>query len=187
MSENTQRWPHAKVMNVANALVDLLRDSCEQIEIAGSLRRQRQNVGDIEILFIPKTGRRKVGLFSDESYSEADAAIEQLVRDGVLTQRPKIDGSFTWGEKNKLAIHIASGIPVDLFATTPENWWVSLVVRTGSKEMNLKLTTNAQRLNRSLMAYGCGVRGANGTVVAATSERHVFELCGVPYREPHQR
>lgn len=187
MSNTIQRWPAAKAMTVANALVDLLRSSCELIEIAGSLRRQRPNVGDIEILYIPKIGRRSVGLFADEPYSVTDCNIEQLVRDGALIKRPKVDGSFTWGEKNKLAIHVASGIPVDLFATTPENWWVSLVVRTGSKEMNLKLTTSAQRLNRSLMAYGCGVRGANGAIKAAMSEREVFELCGVPYLEPHQR
>jgi DNA polymerase/3'-5' exonuclease PolX len=78
-------------------------------------------------------------------------------------------------------------VPVDFFATTPENWWVSLVVRTGSLEMNLELTKGANHLGRSLNVYGRGVTRADGTVIPATSEEHVFELCGVKYRVPSAR
>jgi hypothetical protein len=51
--------------------------------------------------------------------------------------------------------------------TTRENWFVSLVIRTGSKDTNLLLTTGAQKLGRKLNAYGCGVTGPDGTIIAA--------------------
>ncbi len=98
-----------------------------------------------------------------------------------------VDGRTTWGPKNKLAIHCETGIAVDFFATTIENWWVSLVIRTGGKATNLKLTTGALDKGMHLNAYGSGFTLQNKQVVPARSEREVFELAGVPYREPWER
>ena len=51
-------------------------------------------------------------------------------------------------------MHAGSSIPVDLFATTAERWFVSLVVRTGSKEMNTTLAGSALRRGMQLHMYG---------------------------------
>lgn len=181
------RVPYQDALNVAVLLKTMLAPVCERIEIAGSLRREKPYVGDVELLFVPRVGERKVDMFATERADLADETINSLVRGGLLAMRPNVNGSFTWGPKNKLAIHTASGIPVDLFSTTEENWWVSLVVRTGSKETNLALTTGAQRMGRRLNAYGCGVTESDGNIIPARSEAQVFELCGVPYREPKDR
>lgn len=183
-----QKWPREKAMPVADELVELLKPCCKRIAIAGSLRRLKPMVGDIEILFVPRTATRPDGLFDQRIVSVAGEVIDQKLKDGFFAKRPSKTGVFTWGESNKLAVHTASGIPVDLFSVPEENWWVSLVVRTGSKETNLRLTTGANKLNRTLHAYGYGVtnRMTNETT-AATSEQHVFELCGVPFLEPKDR
>jgi DNA polymerase/3'-5' exonuclease PolX len=186
-TDTKPRFAAAEARTVAERIVAALSPFCERIEIAGSLRRGKPTVGDVEILYVPKAEDRPDGLFGSKPASLADERIEQALADGAIVKRPSKAGIFTWGEKNKLAVHVASGIPVDFFGTTLENWWVSLVVRTGSAEMNLELTTTAQRQGRSLLAYGCGVRQPDGMVIAATSERAVFEMCGVAYREPHQR
>lgn len=157
------------------------------IAIAGSLRRKKAMVSDIELLFVPNTEERPSDLFAVKAHDLAAEYIDKLLADGVLAKRPSASGVFTWGEKNKLALHVPSGIPVDFFATTVENWWNSLCIRTGSKEMNIELTTGAIKLGRRLHAYGSGVSEKDGTVIPATSEKHVFELCGVPYREPRLR
>jgi hypothetical protein len=47
------------------------------------------------------------------------------------------------GALNKLPVHAASDVPVDLFATTTERWFVSLVVCMGSKERNTMLACSA--------------------------------------------
>jgi len=54
--------------------------------------------------------------------------------------------------------------------------------------MNMLLTRSALRRGRTLMAYGCGVQDLETWMITpAASEEHVFELCGVPYRQPWER
>lgn len=180
--------PRRAALAVANELIALLEPVCERIVIAGSLRRGKESVGDVELLFIPAYETRQADMFASASYDMANERLGELLMNGTLSKRPSKVGVFTWSLKNKLAIHGATETPVDLFATTAENWWVSLVVRTGSKETNLRLTTGARHRNRTLNAYGCGVTDLlTGEVTPALSEQDVFELCGVPYLEPHER
>lgn len=186
MSEK-RKFPHAAALAVAEELQALLAPACKRIAIAGSLRRLKPEVGDIELLFIPIFTSRPDGLFDCSLVDVCSEVAEGLLARGVLAKRPNVNGSFTWGERNKLAIHVPSGIPVDLFGTSEANWWVSLVVRTGSKETNLALTTGANKRGASLMAYGNGVKWSDGTITPATSEEHVFEMCGVTYKEPQHR
>jgi DNA polymerase/3'-5' exonuclease PolX len=186
MSEK-QKFPRDIALAVAYEIKNQLEPFCERIEIAGSLRRGKAEVGDIELLYIPRTENRQQDFFSSAPVNIAAEKISQMLAVGELAKRPSKIGVFTWGDNNKLGIHVASGVPVDLFQTTAENWWVSLVIRTGSKDTNLALTTGAQKQNARLNAYGCGVTWSDGTTTAATSERHVFELCGVEYKEPENR
>lgn len=162
------------------------------LAIVGSLRRQKDSVGDIELLYVPRYEDRQLDLLSSAPMNLATEKIGQLVKDGTLEQRLNCAGNISsWGRLNKHAVHMASGIPIDLFETCKENWFVSLVIRTGSKDTNLRLAMGAQKLNRTLHAYGEGVseQWPDGSVqrIRATSEEHVFQLCGVPYLEPHRR
>lgn len=182
-----KKYPNPWAMNVAQELQAILAPACERIAIVGSLRRGKAMVGDIELLFVPRRAARPDGLFDNRIVDVCSEVCEKLLTDGVLAKRPNVNGHFTWGELNKLAVHVASGIPVDLFATTVNAWWVALVIRTGSKETNLRLTTGAQKQGASLMAYGVGVKWSNGEITPAGSEKSVFELCGVPYLEPKDR
>jgi DNA polymerase/3'-5' exonuclease PolX len=182
-----QKFPRAAAMKVAREICLRLADDCVRLELAGSLRREKQEVGDVEILYIPDFKTEKDGLFDTKQVNRADEVLAHLLETGIIAKRRNVNGSEMWGEKNKLAVHVASGIPIDFFCTSEKNWWVSLVVRTGSKETNLRLTTGAIKLGRTLNAYGCGVAESDGNVIPATSEQHVFQLCGVPYLEPINR
>jgi len=94
----------------------------------------------------------------------------------------------TWGAQNKLALHVASGIPVDLFSTTAANWWNSLVCRTGGKENNLLITRAALRRGWSFEAYGSGFHRLDRTERhETTSEQDVFEFLDLKYLEPWER
>ena len=198
--ELKRRWPRAEALVVASELVAAMQPGCSRIVIAGSIRRERPTVGDVEILYVPSITEDpdREDMFRTRKFNLADEIIEQLEGSGVLARRKNKLGSEMFGPKNKLMVHVPSGIPVDLFSTTEENWWVSLVVRTGSKETNLRLTTGAIKLGRTLKAYGPGVEMIDphtidgsfyraGEMIHATSERDVFRLCGVEYLEPNQR
>lgn len=187
MSANANRWDADEAVPVAQEILERLQPYCERIEIAGSLRRMKPSVGDIELLFIPRLDRRQADMFSTAPFDLANERINELLQNGYFAKRPGATGGHTWGALNKLAVHVASGIPVDLFSTTAENWWVALVVRTGSKENNLRLAIGAQKRGATLNAYGSGVTWSDGTHTPATSEENVFELCGVDYAEPHCR
>lgn len=186
MTTEKQRWPRATAILLADEIKSELEPFCERIEIAGSLRREKLDVGDIEILYVPKFEDRQADMFTTEPYDIANEKISEWLNNGTISKRPGVDGRFTWGLKNKLAIH-RDGIPIDFFATTIPCWWVSLVIRTGGKESNLKLTNGAIAKGMHLNAYGEGVTLQNKTVIPATSEHHVFDLCGVTYSEPKYR
>jgi hypothetical protein len=127
-----QHWPAARARPIADELVEALTPFCERVCIAGSLRRGKAEVGDIEILYVPRFGQvRSQGELFVKSASLADELLYRWLDMGVLAQRKNKKGVATWGSLNKLAMHIASGISVDLFATTLERWFVSFVIRHG--------------------------------------------------------
>lgn len=189
MSNKTQ-WPRQQALEVAKEIHATLLPFCHRCKICGSLRRGWQTVGDIEVLFIPKVEPNKALLFPDPSdmVNLALQCIDRGLMTGWLLQRPNCNGSICWGERNRLAIHASSGIPVDFFATTEQAWFNSLVIRTGGKITNLKLTTSANRRGLTLHAYGDGFTNLKtGEKIQTHSEEEVFKIAGVPYTEPRFR
>lgn len=183
-----KKYPRAEALAVADEMAGRLTPVCSRLAVVGSLRRLKAQAGDVELLFAPRYAERPDGLFSQRIVDLADECCDDLLATGVLAKRMGENGRTAWGVLNKLAIHVASGIPIDLFSSSEEKWWVSLVVRTGSKETNLKLTAGARLRNGSLLAYGAGVMDLEtGKTIRAISERHVFALCGVDYLEPEER
>ncbi len=169
-----------KAKAIAEELKSLLEPGCQRIEIAGSIRRQKPEVGDIELLVIPKYD----GML--ERVDCLNEAIVDLMRQEVLGSRRNKLGSLVYGPKNKLMLHLPSGIGVDIFSTTDECWAVSLVVRTGGAETNKRIATAALRKNWHWHAYGRGFSTPNGEVICH-SEREVFEAVGMPYLQPWER
>lgn len=181
-----RRWPRADALRVAGELSELLGPVCERVAVAGSLRRGKALVGDVEILYIPRYEARAFDMFTDRMEDLAAERIGELVRDGVLFKRPSKTGSFSWGEKNKLAVHSRTGIPVDLFAATEANWWNYLVCRTGPAESNMRVAMAAQERGWKWNPYGAGfTRGLE--VRRMGSEEEVFRFAGLPFMEAEGR
>lgn len=187
--EVKEKRTYSECLTVGEMLVKELAPFTERIEIVGSVRRKRPLCSDLELLYIPKLEKRKTGLFDEDAaqINLVDKILDEWLASGLISKRPNKAGMLAWGEKNKLAVHSLSGIPLDLFSTTADNWAVSLVIRTGSKETNLRLTSSAIARGGHLNAYGCGVTWKDGTSTPAISEEDVFKMCGVPYIEPHAR
>lgn len=184
-----QKFSAVYAQCVATTLMANMKDHCERIEVAGSLRRGKLNVGDIELLYIPKiTSAPDESLFGGTKPKyESEVAIESMLSDGILAKRPSKTGVFTWGPQNKLAIHVASGIPVDFFATDAQKWFVSLVIRTGPKDFNIALINSASRHGYKVHAYGVFERLSDATLIVPQSEREVLELAGLPWIPPEER
>lgn len=157
--------------------------------VAGSLRRRKAEVGDVEILYIPRTEVRPVigDMFQTAKVDLVDVAVKELMQRGVLDLREGEGGSKSYGPKNKFLTHLATGIPVDLFATIPTSWYNYLVCRTGSKESNMAISAAAHAKGWRWNPYGSGFSGPDGAHHEVHSERDVFEFVGLPYLEPHER
>ena len=199
------RFPFAVAWTIAEELRETLAPASERIVIAGSLRRRKPDVGDIELLYIPRVVplRDPDDMFADRTANLADLVIRYLESVGALERRKNVNGSEMFGPKNKLMRHVRSGINVDLFAATPENWFNYLVCRTGPAESNMRIATAAQARGWKWNPYGAGFsvaavsdrRDADdgrrsetaATVLAVHSERAVFEFAGLEYREPWER
>lgn len=188
------KFAHAAALAVAKEIAELLRPHCRSIIIAGSLRRRKPMVGDVEILFVPSQRPEPVAredMFIEPAFLPAtDAAIESLLARRVLGKRLNAKGGTAWGEKNKLARHLASGIPVDLFATTDAAWWNYLACRTGGAESNVAICMAAIRKGWKWNPYGDGFSAPKGLARethAVNSEREVFEFVGLEYLEPWER
>lgn len=173
---------------IARALVAQLTPFCEKIEVAGSLRRQKQMVSDIEIVYVPKFGTRQVDMFSKEQTDLCAVEIDHLVVQKVIAKRPAKNGVFTWGDLNKLGVHVQTGIPVDFFCE-PDilDWPRTLAIRTGPKEFNVKLMASAPKVGLIPHAYGPALFSALGVRVIPKNERHFIELCGMKYLLPRDR
>ena len=184
--EKRYMWEAAHA--VAAQIVNVMRPACERIEIAGSLRRRKDNVGDIEILYIPvmQEEPNPEDFFATRRVNLVDGRIEGMERAGVLGRRVNAKGHTAFGEKNKLMVHVPSGIPVDLFAATPETWWNQLVCRTGPAELNQQIAAAAIAKGWHWNVYGPGFRRAT-EYVEMHGEAEVFAFVGMPCLDPKRR
>ena len=166
-----------KARAIAEQIKAVLESSCERIVIAGSIRRQKPDVGDIELLVIPKYV---------DGVDMLDAKIKTMIYFDMLGYRLNKLGRKVYGPKNKLLVHVPSGVGVDVFSTTPECWTVALVVRTGGKVTNQRIATAAIRKGWQFHAYGRGFTTPDGEIVCH-SEHDIFKAVGLPYKEPWER
>lgn len=166
-----------KAKAIAEELKALLEPACQRVIIAGSIRRQKPLVGDIELLCIP--------MFVN-GVDQLDREIGALVIQRILGFRLNKLGSRVYGPKNKLMLHLPSGIGVDIFSTDAQCWPVALVVRTGGEKTNKRIATVALRKGWHWHAYGKGFTTPDGEVICH-SEREVFEAVGLSYLLPWER
>ena len=202
------KFPRAQALPVAQAICAGLKPLIvpEHLLVCGSLRRRKAEVGDVEFVFIPRLEDRPdpFDLFGKPVPTDLVGAwLEECLKAGRLAKRPNKKGFFTWGAQNKLGLWLVAPevtrgnpppdvvgyatMPVDFFATTRANWWLTVVIRTGPKELNLRLIAGARKKGLELHAYGVFTEIATQQPVIPRSERHVFELCGEPYLEPWER
>ena len=183
------RFPHAQAMAVAEEILAVLAPGCVKAVIAGSLRRQKPTVGDIEILYVPAyRAGTLIGLFGyqGDPVNSASMEIDLLILKGSLAKRLNAKGREMYGEKNKFLVHVASGIPVDLFATTELCWSNYLVCRTGSSETNVRICNAAIAHGWKWNPYDAGFSRGN-ELYTCHSEEEVFAFVGLPYLKPEER
>ena len=163
--------------------------ACARWEIAGSIRRKKALVGDIEIIFVPVVRavpppQLELGMglpTTPVTVSVMDEKLNELMRKGILAMRPSVTGSTMCGPLVKLLVHVPTGIPIDFFACTAQGWWTTLVSRTGGKASNTELAWRANRLGFTWNPGGVGfTRLGDGAEFPILSEEEAFRFVGMP-------
>jgi DNA polymerase/3'-5' exonuclease PolX len=158
--------------------------ACPRLAVAGSIRRGRQWVGDVELVY---ESEPMLDLFGERTGDvRADVIIEQWLSRGVLEKRLSKVGHSSWGREIKLAVRVATGIPVDLFAARPGGWHSYLMCRTGSRIHNEAIAREMMGRSMRWEPYE-GVRLRSGELVRVSSEAELYEMIGWPYLEPEER
>jgi DNA polymerase (family 10) len=174
---------------IAEDLVDLLRPACLRLEIAGSIRRGRETIGDIDLLALVEPGTDLFGEPSPQVPDRLHERCDELLAEGTLKQRLDVNGRPAWGGKLKRATY--RGLAVDIRACQDRSTWGAwLVISTGPAEFNKALVTERSQGGR--LPPGFVWRGGfqlyrYGGRIETPTEESVLEALGVPFVAPEAR
>jgi len=149
---------------IAEKYKAILAPFCERIEIAGSIRRRREECRDVELVAIPRS-RDMYGFVTEVGKLEK-AKGEPT---GKYTQR-----------------YLPEGIKLDLFMATRDNWGLILAIRTGSADFSHRVLAWGWKRK--------GYKSENGILIAQDGNRRfireeedLFDLIGMGFVDPVRR
>ncbi|MFO7311107.1 MAG: DNA polymerase/3'-5' exonuclease PolX [Bacillota bacterium] len=161
-----ERFPLGLALPVAQQLVRALAEfpSVQRVAIAGSLRRGRETVGDVDIV---------------ASSADPASVMDEFVR------TPGVEQVLARGD-TKASIVLKMGLQVDLRVVRDDQFAAALHHFTGSKEHNVALRELAQAKGLKISEYGI-VRVDEGEPLAVATEADVFAAVGLPCIPPELR
>jgi len=177
---------HRDAVEIALAVLKRLQSACERICIAGSIRRHKPNVKDVEIVYIPCYQEEQVDMFTWEPVPATERRIRELVGSGFLEFDTEVKRD---GPKYKRLIHVASSMTIELFRANPDNWGLIVALRTGPAEFNKLLVTKpwgGGAMPAHLSMRDGYLWGQDGRIDTPT-ETAFFETIQLPYWSPWER
>lgn len=162
----------------------------ERAAIAGSIRRCKAEVKDIEIVAIPKLGD-KTDLFEESRANRLfDWARKMRREERIQWIKSGTSEIIPWpiDEHGKYwrGLLVQSGIKLDLFLTTAETWGCTFLIRTGPADYAHKIVSDAQFKTGHRFAEGKLFDKA-GDFVPTPEEDDVYAALGLFYVRPEQR
>lgn len=161
LHQTSQRVHLGIAMNVAEQVIASL-PAAERIAYAGSLRRMRETVGDIDILAVGPTSLMD-----------------------TFKAQPYVTEVIAAGDK-KTSIRTDRGLQVDLRVVPAESWGAALIYFTGSKDHNVRIREMCVKKGWKLSEYGLfEVEG--DALIACESEEEIYEALGMQWVPPTMR
>lgn len=159
-----QRIRLIRAEEIAEPLVDYLKriDGVKQVVVAGSYRRRKETVGDLDILATCKKGSPVMDRFVE--YPEVETVISH--------------GS------TRSSVRLRSGLNVDLRVVAEVSYGAALHYFTGSKSHNIAVRQMGIKKGLKINEYGV-FKGSRR--VAGRTEEEVYAKVGLPYMEPELR
>ncbi len=161
-----ERTPLGRALPLAEEVAEALRrlPGVGQIEVAGSIRRRKDTIGDIDILV---------------TSSSPTAVMDAFVG---LPQVAEVLGKGG----TKASVRHREGLQMDLRVVEPECFGAALLYFTGSKQHNIRIREMAVKKGLKISEYGV-FDGATGRRVAGGTEEEVYAAIGLPWIAPELR
>jgi len=155
-----QRINRERIIKESKRLVKEISPFCSRVEIVGSIRRNTEDIKDIDIILIPRN-------FS-------------LVRDFIINKygTPYRDGKKIISFKTKLC-------KIDFYFATEDNWGAMLLTFTGDDKYNIGLRRLARdKFGFKLNQYGL-FKGKE--CIASKTEEEIYKALGKQWKIPELR
>jgi len=170
---------YLQAYQIARRIVDELAPFCSRIEIAGSIRRKKPEVKDIEIVCIPKS----ITVIEEGLFGGQKPRTERHPEFIRIVNGWKREIGHPFGKHTRRVL--PEGIKLDLSMVTPENWGLIFATRTGSADYSHLV------LARGWCMAGFesqdGMLWKDGNVIPVREEMDLFRLIGIPWLEPEKR
>lgn len=170
---------YAKALLIAETIRDRLACACERIEIAGSVRRQRTECHDLDLVCIPKV------------IPQSDLFGNQQGEISLLDDAVKGLGEFRKdGPRHKQIYLSADEINLELWIVRPPaQWGVIMMIRTGPADWSKWIVTPRQHGGAlpSFLKVQDGVIWNGKTPMDISEETDFFKLLELPYMAPTDR
>ena len=153
------------------AYIQELGKKVEAVTPAGSLRRGKETIGDLDLLVTLPPGR--------DSVKDIDAIADHILK------YPAIDQILARGE-NKVSFRLDSGMQVDVRLLEKESFGAALLYFTGSKEHNVTLRGRANKMELTLNEYALATLKGERRVAGKTEEE-IYAKLKLDYIPPELR
>ncbi|HEY9898313.1 MAG TPA: DNA polymerase/3'-5' exonuclease PolX [Pantanalinema sp.] len=166
VTQRTQRLPLFVAWPLADAMAEMLRahPAVEAVEPAGSIRRRKETIGDIDLLVASRD--------------------PEDVFDHLSTLPPVQEVLLRGPTKSTVLTH--AQLQVDVRVVPPETWGAALQYFTGSKQHNIHLRTIAIAKGYKVNEYGI-FRLDTGARVGGATEPEIYEALGLEWMPPEIR
>lgn len=163
--------PLSKARAFAEKVMEQIAPYCERMEIAGSIRRKVHTVSDVDLVVVPR---------------DVKGLMKRALERGVQV----CAGEHVFRVETVVGVQIDiyfahTGKP-DLFRPLPSNWGSVLLCRTGSREHNIKLCQQANKLGLK-WDPSFGLFNEFGDCLAAATEEELFAALQLDYVKPEDR
>jgi DNA polymerase (family 10) len=161
-----ERMTLGTALPIANEIVNQLSKLSEvkRISIAGSLRRRKETIGDIDILTTSSNSKKVMDTFIN---------------------LPQVDRVLVRGD-TKSSIITYDGIHVDLRVVEPESYGSALAYFTGSKAHNIRIREIAMKNNLKINEYGVFNEKTN-MKIGGENEEEIYQILNLPFIVPELR
>lgn len=159
-----KRFPLAEVEPIAQDFVARVRalPGVSRAEAAGSYRRRRESVGDLDVLACAEDGRATVAAF---------------------VKFPRVVTVLAEGD-TRGSVNLDNGLQVDIRVVAADCYGAALLYFTGSKGHGIELRSAAIKKGWKVNEYGLW---DGDKMLAGATEESMYEALGMPYLPPEQR